>query len=207
MNKLIFATSNNGKFSWLERELAIAGLDHIKPVQQPMDLTEIQSIDIAEISLFKARQAFEKLQTPVLVHDGGFYINGLNGFPATYTKDMIETIGIETIARIVSVLDDKHCCFKNVATLIYGPNDYQQFHDTTDDIFTLTSQLWPEDHPKQWSALWRVLIPSKFGYTKPLAGFSEQDLTDYMDKRRDADNASALKECVAYLKQQSLLAA
>ena len=201
MNKIIFATSNNGKFGWLASELDAAGLSHIKAEQQKIDLTEIQSMDIAAISLFKARQAYDFFKSPVVVHDGGFYIEGLNGFPGAYTRDMIDTIGAETMAKIISVLDSKNCHFKNVATLIYGENDYRQFFDTTGDIFTLTSALWPHGHPKQWSELWRVMVPSLFGYTKPLAGLSDAELEDYFERRRVVDNASALKECVAYIKQ------
>ncbi len=207
MTKLIFATSNNGKFLWLQRELQMAGLDHIQAEQKPMELTEIQSIDIAAISLFKAQQAYAQLQSPVIVHDGGFYIDGLNGFPAAYTRDMIDTIGVETIGRIISVLDNKNCQFRNVVTLMMGPDGYQQFFDTTGDIFTLTDNVWPHDHPKQWSALWRVLVPSKFGYIKTLAEFSDSELDDYVEKRRAIDSASALQDCVAYMKQQNKLAA
>lgn len=199
--KLVFATSNNGKFSWLERELAAQGLQHITPEQRPLDLTEIQSVDINAISLFKARQAYDIVKQPVLVHDGGFYMNGLNGFPGAYTRDMVDTISIETIAKIISVLDDKRCQFRNVATLYLGPDQYQQFSDTTGEIFTLTDQLYPESHPKQWSPLWRVLVPSLFGYTKPLAAFDEKELDDYMVRRRAMDDASSIRDTVSYLKQ------
>jgi hypothetical protein len=201
MLNIVFATSNAGKLSYLQRELDNLGLGHEITLEQlKMDLTEIQSIDIAAISLHKAKQAYAELGKPVLVMDGGFYIDGLNGFPAAYVRDMVDTIPIETWAKIVSVLDVKTCQFRNVSTIMFGPDDYKQFFDTTGDIFTLTDQVWPEDSPFQWSSLWRILVPSKLGYTKPLAGFDKDELSTYQLKRSESET-SCLKMAAEYLYQ------
>ncbi len=91
-----FATTNSGKLQWLERVLEMEGLSGEWAVKScPMELIEIQSADIHEISLHKARQAFEKLQQPVLTMDGGFYIKALNGFPGPFGKYMFEQMGVE----------------------------------------------------------------------------------------------------------------
>lgn len=201
--KLVFATSNKAKFSILERELKIAGMDDCVVLEQnPLDLTEIQSMDIAAISLFKAKQAYDVLKCPVLVHDGGFYINGLNGFPGAYTRDMITTVGAETMARIVSVLDDRTCQFRNVATLMLGPDTYHQFFDSSLDIFTLTEKIWPHDHPRQLSPMWRILVASKFGYDRPMASLNDAEIDDYYDKRHALENGSSIQDAVMYLKEQ-----
>jgi non-canonical purine NTP pyrophosphatase (RdgB/HAM1 family) len=202
MLNIVFATSNAGKFSYMQRELDNLNLSNeVKLEQLKMDLTEIQSIDIGAISLFKAKQAYVELGKPVLVMDGGFYIDGLNGFPGAYTRDMVDTIPLETMVKIVSVLDVKTCHFKNVATIMFGPDDYQQFFDTTGDVFTLTDQIWPDDSPFQWSYLWRMLVPTQLGYTKPLASLSSEELDAYQLKRSDAET-SCLKMAAEYLYQQ-----
>lgn len=199
-NTITFATSNKGKVAWLERTLRSAGLNDWSVEMQKMDLVEIQSPDIAEISLYKARQAYEALQRPVLVMDGGFAIHALNGFPGPYIRHMIDQMGVENMAKMVGALDDRSCAFTTVATWMDGPESYRQFHDTTADIYTLTDQVWPHDHPAQWSAMWRILVPSGLGYTKPLAALSEAEMQEYAERRalRDADR-SCLHDFVQYL--------
>lgn len=204
MPQLIFATSNKGKIAWLKRALAMAGMHDWQVDARNLDLTEIQSDDVAEISLFKARQAFEKLQQPVVVMDGGFSINGLNGFPGAYARSFIERIGIEKIGKIIATLDDKSCKFYNVATYCAGPDDYAQFHDDTGKIFTLTPDIWPHPHPEQWSDMWRALIPSGLGYTKPLAALSPDEMSTYAEQRTRADeDNSSLNKFVQYLRDQT----
>lgn len=202
MDKIIFATSNKGKFDWFQRHLNEVGLHDLQLEQAKLDLTEIQSMDIAAISLFKARQAYDLLQTPVVVMDGGFYIDGLNGFPAAYTRDMTDTIPMDIWGKIISVLDQKTCHFKNVATYIYGPDQYEQFFDTTGDVFSLTDEVWPTDRKEQWSALWRVLVPSKYGYTKPLASFDDEELESYLQKRQVYKGDSCMEQVARYLSDQ-----
>ena len=207
MSKIIFATSNMGRFLWLQHELELAGLHDVELEQRKLSLTEIQSMNLAEISLHKAQQAYELVQRPVLVMDGGFYIDGLNGFPAAYTHDMLETVGLENMAKIAGVLDDKRCSFRSVATFITGPDQYQQFFDTTGDVFTLTDKIWPTDHPKQWSALWRMVVPTKFGFDIPLAGLPDDKMTEFLEQRKVFAGPPALQQVVDYLRNNNQLAA
>ena len=205
MKTLVFATSNKGKFAWLERSLKIAGLFDTQAVMKKMDLVEIQSDNLEEISLYKAQQAYKALQQPVLVMDGGFYVHELNGFPGPFARYMFDQMGVHAIAKLAGTLGDKSCIFRNVVTYMDGPDSYRQFHDDTGSIYTLTDQVWPEDHPEQWSSMWRILVPSGLGYEKPLASLSEKDLHDYAEKRaqRDEDN-SALNKLVQYLKERDV---
>lgn len=199
-----FATTNKGKLQWLERVFAMEGLDREWTVKSsPLALIEIQSADIHEISLYKARQAFEKLQQPVLTMDGGFYIKELNGFPGPFGKYMFEQMGVENIAKLVGTLEDRHCGFRNVVTYMDGPESYRQFQDSTEDLFELTDKPWPHDHPQQWSVMWRLLVPTAMGYDKPLAAFSEEELKIYAADRLKMDAAnSALTNFARSLKIQ-----
>jgi non-canonical purine NTP pyrophosphatase (RdgB/HAM1 family) len=200
-NVIVFATSNKGKAEWLQRALRAAGLDQWQVEQQSLDLLEIQSPSIAEISMFKAKQAYEKLRKPVLVMDGGFYIKELNGFPGPYNAQFTKHLGIERIAKLVETFKDRSCYFENVATFMDAEGNAKQFFDNTGNLHTLSDQIWPEDHPKQWSPMWRILVPTGLGYTKPLASFDEAQLEEYMQKRVEMGmNSSALDAFVEYLK-------
>lgn len=204
---LVFATSNKGKFAWLERSLKIAGLFDTTAVMKKMDLIEIQSESLEDISLYKAKQAYELLKQPVVVMDGGFYIHELNGFPGAYVRYMIDQMGVHAIAKLAGTLNDTSCMFKNVVTYMDGPDSYKQFYDDTGSIYSLSADVWPEDHPDQWSAMWRILVPTGMGYTKPLAALDEKSLQNYAEERsrRDEDN-SALNKLVVYLKEQQTAA-
>lgn len=198
---IVFATGNKGKFSWLQHEVAIAGLSDVTVEMAKMDLLELQSESLEEISLHKAKQAFEILKKPVLVMDGGFYIKELNGFPGPFARYMFDQMGPENIAKLASVLTDRSCYFKNVVTFIEGPDQYQQFVDTTGDIYALSPDVYPHDHPQQWASVWRVLVPAGLGYTQPLASFSDQELKDYAAKRAARADHSSLNDFVKYLKR------
>jgi non-canonical purine NTP pyrophosphatase (RdgB/HAM1 family) len=200
---LIFATSNKGKFAWLERSLKIAGLFDTAAVMKKMDLVEIQSESLEEISLYKAQQAYALLKQPVLVMDGGFYIHELNGFPGPFVRYMIDMMGVHAIAKLAGTLTDASCLFKNVVTYMDENGNPTQFYDDTGNIYTLSSDVWPHDHPDQWSSMWRILIPTGMGYTKPLAALDEKSLQQYAEERarRDEDN-SALNKLVEYLKDR-----
>lgn len=204
MQKIVtFVTSNKGKAAWLDRAMKSAGISDWSAENHALDLTEIQSNDIAEISLHKARQAFALLKKPVLVMDGGCFITALNGFPGPFIRHMTDQMGVHNIAKLMGTLEDRRCQFKNVVTYMDAEDHYVQFHDTTGDVFTLSPEVWPEDHPQQWSSLWRILVPSGLGYTKPLASFDEKTLEEYAAIRAKKEDSSSLNAFVAYLGQRA----
>jgi non-canonical purine NTP pyrophosphatase (RdgB/HAM1 family) len=176
---LTFFTSNKGKFFSLERSFK-KELPHITLQQGNLALTEIQSMDIGEISAHKAKQAWNIHKKPLLVHDGGCYIPALNGFPGPYSAMAIETLGIEGYIRLMVGITDRSCEFKNVLTYIDPHGNIHQYPDNSGLIFKISTQAWPTDHPQQWSAMWRILestLPTFGG--EPLAAFSEEKLAAY----------------------------
>jgi len=201
MTKIItFATSNQGKINWLERALKIANVTEWSVTGEKLNLLEIQSNSLQEISLSKARQAFAILQKPVLVMDGGLYIEELNGFPGPFGSFMMDQMGVEPFAKLIGKFENRACQFRNVVTFMTAEDSYQQFADDSGDMFTMTHQIWPEAHPDQWSDLWRIIIPSGIGYSRPLASFSKEELYDYTEKRATKYSA-ALADFVAYLQK------
>lgn len=82
MLEINFITSNAGKVAALKRSLAQKGIGRVIVNARNLNLMEPQFDTVAEVSAFKARQAYEILKKTVLVEDGGFCIEALKGFRA-----------------------------------------------------------------------------------------------------------------------------
>lgn len=77
-NSLYFATSNATKVIELQGKCKNHAL-HLANI----DVSEIKDDDIVEVAKDKAKKSFVVLKHPVLVTDGGIFINALNGFPGS----------------------------------------------------------------------------------------------------------------------------
>lgn len=99
---ILFVTTNAGKFDEVQRW--IHQLDpSIDLEQAPIELTEIQSLDIHEVALGKAEQAWNILHKPLLIDDGGIYLEHYNKFPGTLAKLTYEGIGLDGIWRLAEI--------------------------------------------------------------------------------------------------------
>ncbi len=89
-----FVTTNNGKFeevkSWIHELSSSVELE-----QAPLDLHEIQSLDVASVGIEKAAAAWNILQSPLLIDDGGIYLTRYNNFPGPLSKYVFEGLGFE----------------------------------------------------------------------------------------------------------------
>lgn len=83
MITISFVTGNQYKFQVAQEVLGKRG---IEVVQEKLEVPEIQSTDVAEISSFSAKWASDKLGKPVVLTDAGYYIVALNGFPGPFIK-------------------------------------------------------------------------------------------------------------------------
>ncbi len=84
---IVFVSGNAGKAREVE---AILGA----PVERlPLDLPEIQALDVAEVVRHKAAAAFVAAGRPVLVEDTGLYVDALSGLPGALVKWFLQTIG------------------------------------------------------------------------------------------------------------------
>lgn len=84
---LTYITANNDKIFFAKKGLLPQGITF---ETKALELIEIQSSSIEEITHHKAKQAFAILGTPVFVTDEGWSIPALNGFPGAYMKYMNE---------------------------------------------------------------------------------------------------------------------
>src|SRR3989344_556765 len=81
--EIIFVTGNKYKFRVAQKSLMGSGF---KLVQKKLETPEIQSDLVEEVSAFSAKWAANILKKPVVVSDGGCYIEALNGFPGPFIK-------------------------------------------------------------------------------------------------------------------------
>lgn len=101
-HEIFYATGNHAKFKTAQRFLAEKA-PFLTLIQVDLDLPELQILDQAEISRYKARAAWQHLQKPVLVDDAGVYFDAYPHFPGFMSKFIWQSLGIEGIFKL---LDD-----------------------------------------------------------------------------------------------------
>ena len=105
---LTFVTKNKEKINDIKEMLE----DKIElHFTSDLDLIEIQSLSVGEVVAFKAKQAFEKIGTPVAVSDSGLEIKALKNFPGALVKYVNETIGQEGIVKLLEGKDSREAFF------------------------------------------------------------------------------------------------
>jgi non-canonical purine NTP pyrophosphatase (RdgB/HAM1 family) len=100
LGKATLVTGNPGK---LEEARRLCG---VEMKASALDLPEVQSLAIDEVLRAKAHEAFERLQTPLVVDETGLELAALNGFPGCLVKWMLEAVGAGGVARTAHSLGD-----------------------------------------------------------------------------------------------------
>lgn len=101
---ITYVTSNIEKVKVAQKRLEMFG---ILLKHEHLDLEEIQSDSIEEVAIHKANDAFQKLNTPILVNDAGWEIPSLNGFPGPYMKYINSWFSEDGLLRLVKDTDRK----------------------------------------------------------------------------------------------------
>jgi non-canonical purine NTP pyrophosphatase (RdgB/HAM1 family) len=97
--KVTFITGNPKKAEFLAKFLGFP-VEHKK-----LDLDELQSLDLEEITEHKARQAYETVGGPVLVEDVGVVIHSMGKLPGPFIKWFEQELGLSKICKLVG--DDR----------------------------------------------------------------------------------------------------
>lgn len=129
MNKTItIVTSNKGKFQELKRYILLHD-PSMNVEQSSIELPEQQDMNIRNVALGKALHAWELIKKPLLIDDGGIYIEKYNQFPGVFSKYVYEGIGLDGIWKLAQ--DDPRCYFLNCLVFIWGPTSYEFFEGKT----------------------------------------------------------------------------
>ena len=96
----VLVTGNAGKQHEVERIM------EYRPPCEPIDLPELQSLDVLEILRAKAEAAWQHLGRALVVDESALDLDALNGFPGPLVKWMLAAVGPEGIARTAHRLQD-----------------------------------------------------------------------------------------------------
>lgn len=164
--KINFATSNSGKINTLKKLLEYNKLD-IEIISQKLNIIEPQANSVNEISKAKALQAFNILKEPVLVEDGGFYIEALNDFPGVYVRYILDTIGADGIIKLMDGKENRRARFCSCTTFIDANGEIFQFEDdiTPNSYGYIAEKKADVSCPHAWSDLWFIYKSKKDGKT------------------------------------------
>lgn len=101
MNSLTFITSNPEKAEQLRRHLDYE-LEHKK-----LDVHEIQSLDLEEVAIHKAQEAYKLMGSPVLVEDTALTFKALGALPGPLIKWFLTSLGNEGLSKILNTYGDR----------------------------------------------------------------------------------------------------
>ena len=93
------------------REVAEFFGDTLEVTHVSLEIPELRSEDVVEISRQKARYAFDRLLSPIIVDDTLFSIEALKGFPGPYASYVLHTIGNAGILKIMKDVEDRNAHF------------------------------------------------------------------------------------------------
>lgn len=102
--KITFVTGNMGKWEIGRDIFTQYGLEL---AQAKIETPEIQSLDVTEVATYSAQYAAQKLNTPVIKSDVGYYISALGGFPGPFIKYINQTLSDEDLLRLMKDIKDR----------------------------------------------------------------------------------------------------
>lgn len=177
ISDLVVITSNKGKLAEINE---ILGTSH---KVSTIDIPEIQSLDLDEIIIDKAKAAYKKIKKPVLVTDVSLEIKSLNGLPGPFVKYFLATLGAEKTVRLIKGKNTKTKVTDAVA--IYNGKTLKVFKGT------IHGHLVDKARGNEGFGFDFVFIPD--GYKKTYAQMSPAE------KNRISHRAVALKKLKRYL--------
>lgn len=113
--ELILVTGNKNKLIEFQ-----AILHDIDLKNEKIDLDEIQSLDLEEITKHKAKQAYQLLKKPVIVEDTGFFLDEFKGLPGSFIKFFNQQLGNESMIKMLGNCENRKAYAKTCVTYYDG---------------------------------------------------------------------------------------
>lgn len=115
METLLYVTGNPKKFE--DANDLMKSFDiHLE--QAVLDIPEIQSDSAEEITLDKAKKAFEIVKKPLFVNDSSWLIPALNGFPGPYMKYINQWFTSQDFISLMSGYDNREIILRDLIVYI-----------------------------------------------------------------------------------------
>lgn len=159
MKHIIIVTSNNGKFEEIKRYIHQLAPE-ITLEQSNIEVPEYQDMDIQTVALGKANHAWNILKKPLLIDDGGLYLEKYNKFPGAFSKYVYEGIGLEGIWMLAQ--EDPRAYFLNC--MVYKDSEDAHHIFEGKNSGTLTAPTGSMAHKQL--PFRSIFIPE--GYTKTI---------------------------------------
>src|SRR3989344_1808702 len=164
MSKVTFISGNTKKAEFLAKYLGFE-VPHIK-----LELDELQSLNLREITEHKARQAYIQVGSPVLVEDISFSLSVLGKLPGPFIKWFLQELGFEAMCRLADASADR----KAVTEVCYA-----YFDGKSVNFFEGSINGTIPEHPRGndgfgWNC---IFIPE--GQSKTNAEMSEKETERY----------------------------
>ncbi len=99
-NKVIYLTTNKGKFEEAKRLFEKNGID-IEIATPDFEIPEIQAKTCGEVVEFSVKYMAEKLGRPCVKSDSGLYLDCLGGLPGPYNAYFDKQIGVEHFLELI----------------------------------------------------------------------------------------------------------
>ena len=181
MENLTYVTGNYGKYISVKEKFEQSGII-INYYRCDLDEPDINDIKI--ISKEKAKQAYEKIGSPVFVADSGFYIDNYPnnpGYPGAFVKRSGVSSNVSDLLDVMKDVKDRSCYFLDCLTF-YDGNEYYQFFGISKG--KLAKELRGHENKKAKSNLWYVFVPDNC--TKTLSEMTDEERNNRPDNRTSA---------------------
>ena len=119
-----------------------------------IDIPEIKSDDIIDIAKDKAKKSFDHIGHPVIVTDGGIFIDALHGFPGPNSKQAALCLGPEGILKLL-VGEERRTAVRRNCLVYFDGVDYRVC--VSEMSLTISAEL--RDSSFSAYPLDRILIP------------------------------------------------
>jgi non-canonical purine NTP pyrophosphatase (RdgB/HAM1 family) len=129
---ILYITSNKHK--------VVTANNYLKPFGITLEISTIDGIiepqieDIVEISKIKAKQAYEKVQKPLIVSDGSWIIPALNGFPGPYMAFVNRWFTSQDFLNLMKDKENREIILRECVTYI-DENQIKSFISDTKGYF------------------------------------------------------------------------
>jgi XTP/dITP diphosphohydrolase len=106
-----FVTSNIHKFQEARRVLSEY---KIAAAKLKVEAVEIQDDSLENIAKYSVQDAVKNCGLPVFVEDAGLFIEALQGFPGPYSRYIYDTVGVESILKLMQNVNNRGAYFMSV---------------------------------------------------------------------------------------------
>lgn len=114
---LVFVTGNVNKFQEAQTIMSPLGIK-LEQIKVPID--EIQSESPENVTIDKAKKAYEVVKKPLFVNDSGWIFTALNGFPGPFMKYINQWFAPEDFITLMLRYENKEVILRETVVFTDG---------------------------------------------------------------------------------------